>query len=56
MTEWGAGKTIFLRGVLFMADEQPIKLVQIGPKGGAKKDGFNLVTERVIAFVREQVR
>ncbi len=31
-----------------MADEQPIKLVQIGPKGGAKKDGFNLVTERVI--------
>ena len=34
---------------MFMADEQPIKLVQIGPKGGAKKDGFNLVTERVIA-------
>lgn len=33
-----------------MADEtQPTKLIQIGPKGGAKKDGFNLVTEKVIA-------
>jgi len=33
-----------------MADEaQPIKLVQIGPKGGAKKDGFNLVTEKVVS-------
>ncbi len=35
-----------------MADEtqaQPQKLIQIGPKGGAKKDGFNLVTEKVIA-------
>jgi HEAT repeat protein len=35
-----------------MADEapkEPIKLVQIGPKGGAKKDGFNLVTENVVA-------
>ena len=31
-----------------MADE-PMKLVQIGPKGGGKKDGFNLVTERVVA-------
>lgn len=27
----------------------PPTLIQIGPKGGAKKDGFNLVTERVIA-------
>ncbi len=30
-----------------MADETPTKLVQIAPKGGAKKDGFNLVTENV---------
>ncbi|HET8580787.1 MAG TPA: HEAT repeat domain-containing protein [Nitrospiraceae bacterium] len=28
---------------------QPSKLIQIGPKGGAKKDGFNLVTEKVVA-------
>ena len=27
----------------------PPTLIQIGPKGGAKKDGFNLVTERVVA-------
>ncbi len=32
-----------------MADEVPPKLIQIGPKGGVKKDGFNLVTERVVA-------
>ena len=35
-----------------MADEapkEPVKLVQIGPKGGAKKDGFNLVTEKVVS-------
>ena len=32
-----------------MADEAPAKLIQIGPKGGVKKDGFNLVTERVVA-------
>lgn len=32
-----------------MADETPMKLVQIAPKGGAKKDGFNLVTEKVVA-------
>lgn len=32
-----------------MADEAPSKLIQIGPKGGAKKDGFNLVTEKVVA-------
>ena len=32
-----------------MADEATPKLIQIGPKGGAKKDGFNLVTERVVA-------
>ncbi|OGW64982.1 MAG: hypothetical protein A3H49_00095 [Nitrospirae bacterium RIFCSPLOWO2_02_FULL_62_14] len=29
--------------------EQPAKLIQIGPKGGAKQDGFNLVTERVVS-------
>lgn len=32
-----------------MADESPVKLIHIGPKGGDKKDGFNLVTERVVA-------
>ena len=32
-----------------MAEEAPVKLIQIGPKGGTKKDGFNLVTERVEA-------
>lgn len=32
-----------------MADDAPVKLIQIGPKGGEKKDGFNLVTERVVA-------
>lgn len=32
-----------------MADDAPMNLVQIGPKGGAKKDGFNLVTERVVS-------
>jgi hypothetical protein len=35
-----------------MADDtqpQPPKLIQIGPKGGAKKDGFNLVTEKVVS-------
>ncbi|MGH7230035.1 MAG: HEAT repeat domain-containing protein [Nitrospiraceae bacterium] len=32
-----------------MADETPSKLLQIGPKGGAKKDGFNLVTEKVVS-------
>lgn len=35
-----------------MADDsqqQPQKLIQIGPKGGAKKDGFNLVTEKVVS-------
>ncbi len=32
-----------------MADEAPVKLVQIGPKDGPKKDGFNLVTERVVS-------
>ncbi|HJT19612.1 MAG TPA: HEAT repeat domain-containing protein [Nitrospira sp.] len=32
-----------------MAEEAPVKLIQIGPKGGVKKDGFNLVTERVVA-------
>ncbi len=35
-----------------MAEETttPTKLIQIGPKGGPKKDGFNLVTERVVAI------
>ena len=32
-----------------MADAAPVKLVQISPKG-AKKEGFNLVTENVIAI------
>ncbi|NKB82459.1 MAG: hypothetical protein GKS05_11340 [Nitrospirales bacterium] len=32
-----------------MADDTPTKLVQIMPKGGGKKDGFNLVTENVTA-------
>jgi hypothetical protein len=32
-----------------MAEDTPTKLIQIGPKGGLKKDGFNLVTERVVA-------
>lgn len=32
-----------------MAQDAPVKLIQIGPKGGEKKDGFNLVTERVVA-------
>lgn len=32
-----------------MADEAQEKLIQIGPKGGIKKDGFNLVTERIVA-------
>ena len=32
-----------------MADEAPTKLIQITPKGGDKQDGFNLVTERVVA-------
>jgi hypothetical protein len=35
-----------------MADEAP-KLIQIAPKGGEKKDGFNLVTERVVAVNME---
>jgi HEAT repeat protein len=32
-----------------MADEAPVKLIHIAPKGADKKDGFNLVTERVVA-------
>lgn len=36
-----------------MADEEPPKLVQISPKGGAKKDGFNLVTEKVVSVNQE---
>ena len=39
-----------------MADEAPAKLIQIGPKGGDKKDGFNLVTERVVAVNPEAKR
>src|SRR5690242_5224964 len=38
-----------VKDTLIMADEAPVKLIQIGPKGGVKKDGFNLVTERVVA-------
>ncbi len=33
-----------------MANEAPTKLISIGPKGGNKKDGFNLVTENVTAI------
>ena len=32
-----------------MAQDSPIPLIQIGPKGGLQKDGFNLVTEKVVA-------
>jgi HEAT repeat protein len=32
-----------------MAENTPQSLIQIGPKGGAKKDGFNLVTEKVVS-------
>jgi len=32
-----------------MTDDTPMKLIQIGLKGGEKKDGFNLVTELVVA-------
>lgn len=28
---------------------EPLKLLQIGPKAGAKQDGFNLVTEKVVS-------
>ena len=28
---------------------EPMKLIQIGPKDGAKQDGFNLVTEKVVS-------
>ena len=33
-----------------MANEAPAKLISIGPKSGTKKDGFNLVTEKVSAI------
>ncbi len=36
-----------------MADDAPSNLIQIGPKGGAKKDGFNLVTEKVVSVSPE---
>jgi HEAT repeat protein len=32
-----------------MPEETPMTLIQITPKGGERKDGFNLVTERVVA-------
>ncbi|MCP9447871.1 MAG: HEAT repeat domain-containing protein [Nitrospira sp.] len=32
-----------------MPEETPITLIHITPKGGERKDGFNLVTERVVA-------
>ena len=37
-----------------MANEASAPLIQIGPKGGAKKDGFNLVTENVTAINVEE--
>jgi hypothetical protein len=33
-----------------MPDDAPVKLIQIGLKAGNKQDGFNLVTERVVAI------
>src|SRR5437867_5025421 len=36
-----------------MADEEPLKLVQLAPKGGAKEDGFNRVTEKVVSVKPE---
>ena len=38
-----------MKGIRTMADDMPTKLLQIGPKGGTKRDGFNLVTEKVIS-------
>ena len=38
-----------------MAEEganQPSKLIQIGPKGGAKKDGFNLSLRKSSRSIR----
>jgi len=37
-----------------MANEASAPLIQIGAKGGAKKDGFNLVTENVTAINIEE--
>ena len=37
-----------------MANEASAPLIQIGPKGGAKKDGFNLVTENVTSINIEE--
>jgi len=37
-----------------MAKEASAPLIRIGPKGGAKKDGFNLVTENVTAIKVEE--
>ena len=37
-----------------MANEASAPLIQIGPKGGAKKDGFNLVTENVTSINVEE--
>ena len=37
-----------------MANEASAPLIQIGPKGGPKKDGFNLVTENVTAINIEE--
>jgi hypothetical protein len=37
-----------------MANEASAPLIQIGAKGGAKKDGFNLVTENVTAVNIEE--
>lgn len=38
-----------------MADE-PVRLIQIGQKDGVKKDGFNLVTEKVVAVNPEALQ
>jgi Cu/Ag efflux protein CusF len=42
----------FEKGVV-MADEALVKLMQITPKGGEKKEGFNLVTDNVTAIDME---
>ncbi len=36
-----------------MAEEAAPRLIQIGPKDGPKKDGFNLITERVLSVNQE---
>ena len=47
---WKQADTLISIKDTIMADEAPIQSsFRSAPKGGAKKDGFNLVTERVVA-------